>query len=413
MSKPPNELYIEREKRINDCIQCRKPDRVPVYTMFMSFALDYAGYTRKDELYDFDKAVEATVKTTTDLAPDLTSAPMPFGEAMEAIDYTQMKWAGYNNPDNFSYQFVEGEYMKADEYDAFLYDPTDFVVRTYWPRISNKLALFGKMPPLRDMVCYFMGLPVGFAPFANESAAETFEAMRKAGEAGMKFIQAMGEYVQKVTAAGFPISHGSGTETPFDFLGDYFRGTKGLLMDMYRHPEKVTATCEKILPMMLEACVPAAKASGNPRVIIPLHKGNATFMSNEQFKRFYWPTFRQLLVELVNEGLNPVCIVEGNYTPRLDIIKDVPEGKIVYWFEHMDMIKAKEVLGGKVCIMGNVPLSILVNGTPEDVRAYCKQLIDTVGRDGGYIMSSGAVLDEAKPENVKTMIDYTKEYGIL
>jgi hypothetical protein len=46
------------------------------------------------------------------------------------------------------------------------------------------------------------------------------------------------------------------------------------------------------------------------------------------------------------------------------------------------------------------------------VKAYCKKLIDTCGKDGGYIMDTSALLDEAKPENVKAMFEFTKDYGI-
>ena len=51
-------------------------------------------------------------------------------------------------------------------------------------------------------------------------------------------------------------------------------------------------------------------------------------------------------------------------------------------------------------------------GTSQEVKDYCKKLIDTVGKGGGFIMSNGAFLNEAKPENVKAMIDFTKEYGV-
>ena len=63
-------------------------------------------------------------------------------------------------------------------------------------------------------------------------------------------------------------------------------------------------------------------------------------------------------------------------------------------------------------IAGNVPNILLLSGTPDDVREYCKKLLDTVGKDGGFIMDTEVMLDEAKPENLKAMIDFTKEYGI-
>ena len=75
------------------------------------------------------------------------------------------------------------------------------------------------------------------------------------------------------------------------------------------------------------------------------------------------------------------------------------------------MFRAKEVLGDVVCLKGNVPLSMLVGGTPDDIRDYCKKLIDKVGKGGGFIMDASTVLDDAKPENLKAMVDFTREYG--
>src|SRR5208337_2031516 len=98
---------------------------------------------------------------------------------------------------------------------------------------------------------------------------------------------------------------------------------------------------------------------------------------------------------------------EGDCTSRLPVIKDIPPGRALYAFEATDIFEAKEVLGKTICIKGNIPLSIMVTGTSEDVRAYCRKLIDVGGRDGGYIMDSAAGLDNAKVENVKAMFEFT------
>jgi uroporphyrinogen-III decarboxylase len=163
---------------------------------------------------------------------------------------------------------------------------------------------------------------------------------------------------------------------------------------------------------MLEMAVTGAKRSGNPRVGIPLHKGLDGFMSLEQFKRFYWPTFRELMIGLINEGLNPFPFWEGDCTSRLEIIKDIPRGKACYSFEATDMMKAKDILGDTVCIKGGLPISVVATGTPEDVKVHCKRLIDYCGKDGGFIMDTSTGLDDAKPENVKTFFEFTKEHGV-
>jgi hypothetical protein len=412
MSRTPQELFREREQRVCDALALKEPDRIPVIPLFGAFASAYAGISRREELYDLEKSYDANLRVTLDLQPDMATAPVTFGSALESLDYRQLKWPGYGLPDHLGYQFVEGEYMKPEEYDAFLFDPSDFNVRTYWPRILGKTKAFGQLPPLRSMLSYFAGLSYGFAAFGTPEGIETLEALRKAGEASMKSLSAMQNYVRSVTAAGFPMFFASGTEAPFDALGDFYRGTKGIVLDLYRRPQKVIAACEKLLPVMLESAIPAAKASGNPRVFIPLHKGSDNFMSLDQFKKFYWPTLRELLLGLIREGLTPVVLVESHYDSRLETISDVPEGKIIYWFEHVNMANAKEIVGPKACIMGDVPMSLLSTGTVDQVKGYCKKLIDTVGKDGGFIMSSAANLDDAKPENARALVDFTREYGI-
>jgi len=94
------------------------------------------------------------------------------------------------------------------------------------------------------------------------------------------------------------------------------------------------------------------------------------------------------------------------------VIVDVPKGKLIYHLSTTNPDKAKDVLGGTVCLMGNVPNIQLLSGTPDDVRATCKKLIDKMGKGGGFIMDTALMLDEAKPENLKSMLDFTKDYGI-
>jgi uroporphyrinogen-III decarboxylase len=257
-----------------------------------------------------------------------------------------------------------------------------------------------------------MGFNLGIAPFSLAEVAEAFAAMQKAAEEALRIADYSRRYTERARQEGFPMQTGAFTQAPFDTLGDFFRGTKGLMLDMYRRPDKIIKACEKLLPVMLEAALNAVKVSGNRRVFIPIHKGLDGFMSEEQFRRFFWPTLKELMEALIREGCNPCPLWEGDCTSRLPIIKDIPPGKACYAFEATDMSKAKEVLRETACIRGNVPLSILATGTPDDVRSYCKKLIDVAGKGGGFIMDSSTGVDDAKPENLRAMFDFTKEYGV-
>jgi uroporphyrinogen-III decarboxylase len=189
------------------------------------------------------------------------------------------------------------------------------------------------------------------------------------------------------------------------------RGMRGTMVDMYRCPDKLLAAMEKVLPLQIGGAIGQAQMSGNLRIFIPLHRGADGFMSNEQFERFYWPTLKALIMALIGAGLTPAPFFEGGYNQRLKYLKELPPGKVMGMFDRSDLVQVKAELGDSMCIVGGMPISLLQHGTPEQVRAETKKVIETIGQDGGFIMSSSTVLDEADPELVRVWVEATKEYG--
>jgi hypothetical protein len=408
------ELFRERTRRVEDAIQLRVPDRVPFLPAFSFFPAKYAGVSFEEAMYDYDKLAEISKKAIIDFGADMYMNPfsqVALGPLMEVFDYRQVKWPGHGVAPNYTYQFVEGEYMKADEYDAFLFDPTDYMLRTYLPRICGALEPLKKLPPLAGQ--HYFRLLMGMAVFSEPEVAGAIEILLKGGAEANRVRSKMSAFVKEMEALGFPSQFGAVAYAPFDCIGDFFRGTRGVMLDMYRNPDKLIAATEKVLAVLASSVTTAAKSSGVPRVFMPLHKGARGFMSLEQFKTFYWPTLQQFMLVLIEAGITPCPLFEADYTDRLEIIKDIPEGKAVYWFENTDIFRAKEVLGDRICLRGNVPAPLLCTGSPQQVRDYCKKLIDVVGRGGGFIMDGGiGIPDEAKPENVRAMADFTRQYGV-
>jgi uroporphyrinogen-III decarboxylase len=181
------------------------------------------------------------------------------------------------------------------------------------------------------------------------------------------------------------------------------------MMDLYRCPDKVLRACEKVLNLTPVPDIPLGEP---PLIMMPLHKGDDTHISRKQFEKFYWPTFKQLMLNMIDEGLIPSPFAEGTYNQRLDYLTELPKASVLWFFDRTDMHGAKNVLGGHSPIMGNVPITLIATGAPEQVRACCKDLIDYCGKGGGYILCSGTQLDDAKEETVRAMIDFTKEYGV-
>ena len=275
MTKTPEELYKEREKRVNDAVALRKPDAVPILPFFSFFVAHYAGMTIQEVMYDPDKLIEAQMKTLLDFQPDMDNNPFTLrflGPLLEALDFKQLLWPGHGHSSDHTYQFVEGEYMTADEYDHFLLDPLDFMIRRYWPRVFGVMKGFEKLPPLHNIISYYMGVPTGFAMFATPEVQFALDAFKKAGEKSRQIIVYSGKFTAAAKAAGFPMQFGGVTQAPFDTLGDYYRGTKGLMLDMYRRPEKVTKACEKLFSFMIELGVNAARDRGYRESLYPCIK---------------------------------------------------------------------------------------------------------------------------------------------
>ena len=120
---------------------------------------------------------------------------------------------------------------------------------------------------------------------------------------------------------------------------------------------------------------------------------------------------KKLITGLVDEGLIPMIFAEGSYDQRLEFMKDVPQKSVIWYFERINMAKAKEVLGNIACIAGNVPTSLLCTGSPQQVKEYCRDLIEVVGKDGGYILAGAAGINRGDPDNLRAMMNAAIEYG--
>jgi uroporphyrinogen-III decarboxylase len=413
MVKSSEELGIEREQRVKDAIALGLPDRVPIVPMFQFFPAFYAGITPYEAMYDYEKACMAWKKTILDFEPDLYAGPAIFrsGSVLETLDCKQLRWPGHGVDPHHSYQFVEAEYMPAEEYDEFIENPSDWMIRRYIPRIFGALKPFQKLPGILDQFYYYGAPSAGLATMGTPEVQEAFQSLLKAAQESFRWVSRLMSFVQEMKGLGFSPMFFVATYAPFDLIGDNFRGTREIMLDMYRRPEKLLAALEKATELTIKMATRRAAAGGIPIVFIPLHKGAEGFMSSDQFKTFYWPSLRKLIIGICDAGFIPYAYTEGGYTSRLEIIRDVPRGKVMYHFERVDMTRAKEILGDVACITGNVPNSLLILGSPDQVKDYCKKLIDTVGKGGGFIMDTGASIDEAKPENIRAMMDFTREYG--
>ncbi|HUT68408.1 MAG TPA: uroporphyrinogen decarboxylase family protein, partial [Dehalococcoidales bacterium] len=260
---------------------------------------------------------------------------------------------------------------------------------------------------------HILGMPNRFLmPAVMPEVRAAFQTIIDYGNETAKWQEPIAEFNREALAAGYPSLFGGQSHAPFDILADTLRGTQGIIMDMYRQPEKLLEAMEMLTPINIDCGLQMANASMRPIVFFALHKGDDTFMSDKQYEKFYWPTFRKVIMGLIEEGCVPMLFAEGKYNNRLEIIKDLPEGKVMWHFDQTDMARAKEILGDTACIAGNVPSSLLRTGTPRAVKEYCRELIEVCGKGGGFILTGGASIDKGNPDNLRAMMEAAEEYGV-
>jgi hypothetical protein len=418
--KTTGQLLAEREKRMNDAIELRIPDRVPVSIQTGVFSAMYAGIPLSTMYYDHAAYKEASLKTILDFEPDTGASMMlvSSGLALETLDVRHQRWPGYNLPADTPYQFVEGEYMRPEEYDLLLEDPSDFIFRYYLPRIYGVLSPIAKLPPFRDFIggMGFAGLlTILLTPEFKELGKKLLKAAReqeKIAKEGAAFSEAM-VYLGYPSQYGSRVFGGGIGSAPFDAISDNLRGMRGAMIDIYRCPDKLLAACDKILEWQRSRAMPATpdEKGYRPRAGMPLHRGSQGFMSKRQFEKFYWPTLKKAILANIDLGYISTPFWEGIWDDRLEYLLELPKGKVVFFCELTNIYRAKELLGGHMCIQGGVPPTILQTGSRQDVEELCKKLIKTVGKGGGFILSAGSAIDYAKPENIKAMVDSAKKYG--
>lgn len=413
--KSPEQLYEERERRVRDAIQLKEPDRVPVLLATNYFPVTHVGgITNATSYYDWTAWREANKKTVLDYEPDLfaPSGGTP-GPALEALAPALYKWPGDGLGPNAMHQYIEGEPLKAEEYDAFLNDPGDWTLRCYLPRVWGALKPLAKLPPLQSL-WGANAMANQAAPFAAPDVVQAFETLFAAGRETEKCRLANAGFDEEMASLGFPPLSHSNAAAPFDVISDHLRGMAGTMLDMYRRPDKLLQACELILSRSIATGIVALKSPlGNPkRVGSALHRGSDGFMSLKQFETFYWPTLKKLILAMTDRGMVHIPFYEGDWAQRLEHLLELPRGKTIARFALTDLAKAKAVLGGHTCIMGGVPHALLQTASPPEVEEFCQNLIKTVGKDGGFILSTHTgITGEAKPANVKAMVNSVKKYG--
>ena len=397
MALNTEKLYAERLKRYVTAMRNEKPDRIPIRPFVAEFTAKYAGCTCQEVTHDFEKAFDAVRKCAADFDWDAVVANMVYvwTGLTQAIGLKYYGVPGIDVPPDTGFQYREPDehnaFMKPDEYDQLIEDPTGFLFNVWLPRVSDDVSEPGQTTSYRNNLSFLKG-----------------------GMAMLTYFNSFGRQNTLLRTECGTVSAISGIlKAPLDILADKLRGYIGLAMDLIEQPGKVLAACEALMPHLTHVALSGADPDKNVPITIWMHRGCVPFVSPDHFNKIYWPTLKPIIEEIWTHGHQVLFYAEGNWDAHLESFAELPDASIVYHVDKGDILKVHKAIGRKFCISGGIPNWLLSQGTPQEVRDYCKKVIDGVAGDGGYIMDAGAIIqNDAKIENIRAITDFTREYGV-
>lgn len=370
-------LYQENLERIKKVVAYEPVDRIPVAFIGAAFVPRYVGVPTADYAGDMKVQRVTTFETLEKLnGVDGLNSPAtgaPFDVALGSIWLSKVLMPGRELDNDVLWQVQEEELMSVDEYDV--------IIEQGWSKFQSNF--FKRI--FRD--------PAGMRKFMIKTALATPLTNRRYRNAG---------YVALCGALGtFPYESLCGARSMSKFI-----------LDLYRIPDKVEAAMDVMLPDMIKTVIMGGKLSGALGVWVGGWRSASSMLGPDQWNRFVFPYMKKMVEAVAEAGLVPILHIDQDWTRDLECFKEFLAKTCILNPDGMtDIRKAKEVLDGHMAIMGDVPASLLATGTPEDVNAYVRDLIQDVGPTGLIVCPGCDAPINAKPENVEAMVAATHEYG--
>ncbi len=196
----------------------------------------------------------------------------------------------------------------------------------------------------------------------------------------------------------------------------YLMGLDKMLMNFLLDPEFVVAVMDLVMESNMRLIRNAIRAGAEVISLGDDYAGNeAPLMSPDTFREFIVPRLQQVVDMVHEEGAYVFKHSDGHLWPILDDILGTGIDCLnpIEPLAGMDIGRVKQYCGDRVCLSGNIDCGhLLPHGTAEQVRRSVIECLRKAAGGGGFIMhSSNSIHSSVNPENYRTMIEVTREYG--
>jgi hypothetical protein len=358
-------LFRERLKRVLKAISLERADRTAVVLEYAGFAAKVTNTPLTDFLSSIGKSIETMIRAFHLVGgADAINYGAYSPYSLCYLWMSKVKVPGVDLPDDAMWQVVERELMTADDYDQ--------IVSQGWPKFYDDF--------MKERVF-------------NDVSRERLPSAQPPIDLRTKWA-----------AHDIPVLTGGDVSLPFELLCGA-RSLTGFFSDLLTIPDKVQEVMDIIMPHLVSPVCNKAKASGFPAIWVGGWRSASNMISPRMWERFVWPYFERGVHEVTDSGLIAILHLDSNWTRDLTYFKSLPRSKCILATDgETDLFRAKEILGDRMCLMGDVPAAMLAFGTPDEVFEYSTKLIRELGPTGFILHSGCDIPTNAKLENVQAML---------
>ncbi len=360
-----NQLFNTHFSRLTTAITLGTPDRVPVILAADSFFARHMGVPLADYLENLEASSRTNLRSIAQLGEiDGIQYLVPCVQSLGAGNFSKLRLPGRELSPEAQWQIDEISPMTVEDYDVILDNGFSY----YRQQVFTKL------------------LPQALPDLQRYVSADWEKIVENYVNAG----------IVPVSPLIFGVS--------FDVLSS-LRGMTNLTKDLFRIPEKVEAVLDIITTELISGIKTQIKQTRPFAVFTGATRCATEYMSAKMWERFCFPFLKRQVEAVVDSGAYALLHWDNNWTRAIDYLQEFPQGKCILSSDsNTDLYKGKKVLGGHMCVMGDVPAAMLTLGTEDEVYQYSSKLVSDLGPDG-FILAVGCCTPlNAKPENVKAMI---------
>lgn len=384
------QLESYRLKLFRDANSGNKPDRTPNQSFHVTWKMIDAGVKFTEALSDYN-VMERVVR-----------------EHYEKYQPDQIAEYGTRNPYRISLALNASNYVVSDEDQAIGYFERPMATH-------EDLALLAEDP--QKFICT-KGMAAKYPLWNEKYTVDDFQHLYNEYRGFIGYVMKIGKIMKEEYGLPSYVAPKPYCYLGVEYLFNHIRGIKGFSVDLRRDEGLFRAAIDALQKIYFYPSYEAIKKMPDGKDMnycfdYSMDMLAYTVMSNKQFEKYYWP-YMQQVVDLIEEKNMTMRLFTQGSAERLfdDYLSRYKKGTLAIHSEHDDLLEVRKRLPNCANI-GGMTLFYLGSKTKHECLDRAKMLIDTLGADGGYIMSQdkqGSYKNDCNAENYQAVCDFVREY---